>query len=284
MKTLFVTDLDGTLLGLDAALAPKDAACINRMTADGIPIAFATARTIESVRHILKDIRFRPGMPPAALMNGVLLRDMEKGVYIDRAVFSKETADCLLWTMESLGAYPFIYALQQQQHPKTMQACEQLMTYYKEIPNPAMQAFMDERIQRYQKPFRQIRKVSEIDGEIIYFCLVAPEDIVKKTEQAICTVPHIKYTSYRDHYDQSVFYLEIFDERASKKHAIEFLRTYTGAETVVCFGDNLNDLPMFEASDIRVAAEGAHPELKEKADFIAHDGVPAFILQYLKNQ
>jgi hypothetical protein len=36
----------------------------------------------------------------------------------------------------------------------------------------------------------------------------------------------------------------------------------------VGFGDNLNDLPLFEACDIKVAVENAKPEVKAASDFI----------------
>ncbi len=266
-KTLFITDLDGTLLLPNATLDPRDAKKLNDLTSRGVRITYATARTIASVRYILSDIVFRDDAPPAALMNGVLLRDMQNGRYVSRAIYAKETAQALLSAMSDADAYPFIYALSPD---------GEMMTYYKAIPNAAMQAFMDERVTKYGKPFRKINDVSEIDGEIIYFCLVASEDDVRRAEAAILDIPHIRKTAYRDHYDTSVFYLEIFDEHASKQHAVEFLRAYTGAETIVCFGDNLNDLPMFSVSDIRCAVQGAHPDLLAEADFIIHN-VPDFI-------
>lgn len=268
-KTLFITDLDGTLLQSDATLAHRDAELLNALSAHGARITYATARTVASVSHILAEIDFLPDAPPIALMNGVLIRDMRRGIYLDRAIYTQKTANALLCAMAEANAFPFIYALS---------PCGDMMTYYKEIPNVAMARFMDERVTRYGKPFQKIDDVSQIDGEIIYFCLVAPEGDVRRAEAATADIPHIRKTSYRDHYDTSVFYLEIFDERASKAHAVEYLRAYTGAEAVVCFGDNLNDLPMFSASDIRCAVRGAHPDLLAEADFIV-DNVPDFIME-----
>lgn len=270
---LFISDLDGTLLQPDATLSKEDANLLNALTARGIQITYATARTFASVRHILSELVFRENAPPIALMNGVLIRDMVKGIYLDRASFSGQTAQEVLDAMYLSGVSPFIYALS---------ADGSLTTCYRDIPNRMMREFMDFRVIRYQKPFREIRHISDIRDEIIYFCLVAPEEDVRRAEKAIANIPGIKYTSYRDHYEKETFYLEIFDERASKQHAVSYLRQYTGADTVICFGDNLNDLPMFEASDIRVAVEQAHPELKAKADRIADRGVPAFIREYCK--
>jgi len=272
-KILYLSDLDGTLLRPDATLDPRDAALLNRLTDAGVCISYATARTIASVEYILGDIRFRENSPPIALMNGVLIRDMARKQYVRRAVYTREIAGQLFDAMNDAGTYPFIYTLTED---------GALTTCYRAVPNAAMQAFMDDRIQRYRKPFQKIDTVGEIDGEIIYFCLVAPEEDVRRAEAAIAGIPHIRATSYRDSYDTDVFYLEIFDENASKKHAAEYLRRCTGADMIVSFGDNLNDLPMFEASELRVAAKNAHPALKAQADAVADDGVAAFIAQHAR--
>ena len=51
----------------------------------------------------------------------------------------------------------------------------------------------------------------------------------------------------------------------------------------MCFGDNLNDLTMFEESDIKIAVGNAVPELKELADFVAlpneNDGVAKWLAE-----
>ena len=272
-KILYLSDLDGTLLRPDATLDPRDAEQLNALAAAGVSISYATARTIASVSHILAQIRFTENSPPIALMNGVLIRDMARQRYVQRAVCGSEIAARLFDAMRDAGTYPFVYTLTED---------GALTTCYRAVPNAAMQAFMDDRIQRYGKPFRKINGTEDIDGDIIYFCLVAPEEDVRRAEAAIAGIPHIRTTSYRDSYDTGVFYLEIFDEHASKKHAAEYLRHCTGADMIVCFGDNLNDLPMFEASDIRVAAENAHPTLKAQADAMAHSGVAAFIAQHAR--
>lgn len=277
-RILFLTDLDGTLLRSDATLDPDDARRINALTDRGFLISYATARTIQSVKHILADIRFTENNPPISLMNGVFIRDMARGAYLDCAALSRETAGQILSAFIGQNLHPFVY---------TVNDAGELMTYYREIPNNAMKAFMDERVTRYKKPFRRFTDLSEIDGTVVYFCLIASmteisravrllEDRLRHMEE-----PDIRFTYYRDHYDESVWYLEIFDCRASKQHAVDYLRRYTNADRIICFGDNLNDLPMFEASDLRVAVKNAHPKLIEAADEIAVDGVVPWIEAYL---
>ena len=100
IKTILF-DLDGTLLRPDATLDPDDARRINALTDAGFMISYATARTIQSVKHILADIHFTEHSPPIALMNGVFIRDMARGEYLDCASFSRETAEHLLTAFEN---------------------------------------------------------------------------------------------------------------------------------------------------------------------------------------
>lgn len=76
-------------------------------------------------------------------------------------------------------------------------------------------------------------------------------------------------------------HLEIFAPGVSKASAITRLKELTGADRVVVFGDNLNDLPMFEIADVAVAVDNAFDEAKAKADIIigpnAEDSVAKFI-------
>ncbi len=272
-KTLFVSDLDGTLLQPDATLSDSDAQQINALTAKGVRITYATARTIQSVRHILSSLRFDENAMPISLMNGVLLFDPYQKKYINKAIFSKETAQLLLNVLISRGIAPFIYALLPD---------DQLMTFYHTIANEPMRRFMDERVVRYQKPFKKIDTIGNIEGEVIYFCLIADQKTVSEAVDAISEIQNIRHTSYRDVYLEDTWYLEIFDENASKKNALHLLRQYSKAEKIIAFGDNLNDLPMFEAADFSVAVKNAHPSLSEHADAIAECGVVTWIKEYLE--
>ena len=62
---------------------------------------------------------------------------------------------------------------------------------------------------------------------------------------------------------------------------MEKLRRMTGKSRIVCFGDNLNDLPMFRAADECYAVANAREELKSTATGVIGSngecGVPAFI-------
>ena len=82
-------------------------------------------------------------------------------------------------------------------------------------------------------------------------------------------------------YLPGVFWLELAALGATKGDGIADLRRLTGADRIVCFGDNRNDLSMFEAADESYAVANAAPEVKERAtaviDSNADDGVARWL-------
>lgn len=280
-KNLFVSDLDGTLLTPDAKLPTGAADRINALTQNGVMITYATARTIRSVSFILGDIDFTAeGSAPVALMNGVLVRDMKKGSYIRSAVLPSDIAEKVYSAVKAVkGLDPFIYAVDNSAPING----DPLATYYFSVTGKIMQDFMDERIERFGKPFIKISSLSEICGDIVYFAVLGDEEKIRRAAAEAQKLSSVHLTYYRDAYSENVWYLEIFHESASKKHAVQFLRKYTGAGRVIVFGDNLNDLPMFEEADLSVAVENAAPQVKEAADFITDD-VVSFIENYIKTE
>ena len=81
MKALFVSDLDGTLLGRDSRLSPYGLRTLNELIAQGLPFTYATARSLSSARLVTKGLAVRC---PVVTNNGVFIRDSEKMCIRDR--------------------------------------------------------------------------------------------------------------------------------------------------------------------------------------------------------
>ena len=77
--------------------------------------------------------------------------------------------------------------------------------------------------------------------------------------------------------------LEIYHSSSSKANAIKYLKNYFHFDKLVTFGDNLNDIPMFQVSDECYAVENAADELKKIATNIiganTEDSVAHFIFK-----
>ena len=254
MKKLYVTDLDGTLLDKNATVPVESVRILRELDARGVPFTYATARTIESVRHILAHV---PVRYPVALMNGVLICDVADGEkYLFAAYFKDETFERVRETLRGCDVHPFTYFLD----------CGRLRVCYEKISNEYMESFMDERVKKYNKPFICLEKGTDYPERPIYFAAMDSEEKIRAANEACHMIPGIKTACYRDSYCPDFWYLEVFDGAASKKNAVSLIKKMMGAERIISFGDNFNDLPMFEVSDLCYAAEGAPDAVKAAAD------------------
>ncbi len=94
----------------------------------------------------------------------------------------------------------------------------------------------------------------------------------------------IRVHLFRDIYSE-YHWLTIQDQKASKDHAIKFVIQQCGigdCDTVV-FGDNDNDLPMFQIADKSIAVENATDSVKKQATEIIESNEKESVVAYLKN-
>lgn len=234
--TLYISDLDGTLLDRNASLPEGAAERLLRLDSLGVSVTYATARTIKSVGHIL---RAAPKRYPAALMNGVLLCDLEKEKYLSAAYFNDADFETVSGLLGEYGITPFTYYLNG----------DELSTAYTKISNKYMENFMRERVEKYNKPFIDLGGGHIPEGRPIYFAAMDSEEKIRRAAERLSELNGIKTACYRDSYDPDFWYLEVFDKSASKKNAVLEMKRLTGADKIVVFGDNFNDLPMFEVAD-----------------------------------
>lgn len=274
MKTLYISDLDGTLLQPNVELSTRTIQILNELINQGMLFTVATARSIASVKHILKDV----AVPvPIVLMNGVCIYDLQKNDYIKIETLSKESVKQLMTLIRNYQLKGFAYVIKN----------GVMSTYYEDLNTKALHDFYQERVDLYQKRFTQIDDFTDLAEEpLIYFSLMDVHENLAPIHQSLLQIPELNCVFYKDNYSPDLWYLEIYSKTASKYHAVRFLRSYLNLDHVVCFGDNHNDLPLFEASDQRIAVKNAVSLLQEKADQIIgynyDDGVAVWLKQNFK--
>lgn len=274
MKTLYISDLDGTLLQPDVTLSGKTIDVINDLIDQGMLFSVATARTIASVRTILKDVKVSI---PIILMNGVCIYDLNKNDYIKVETFPKRSIGMLMSVIKENHLKGFAYSIKD----------GEMSTYYEDLNNKALKDFYQERVDRYQKKFIQVDNFTSLSDEpLIYFSLMDHKEHLEPIYRILEGIPDLNCTFYKDNYSPDFWYLETFSKTASKYHAVEFLRSHLNVDRIVGFGDNRNDLPLFEACDYKIAVGNAVTELKEKSDLVIgnnyDDGVALWLKQNIK--
>ena len=107
MNNLYISDLDGTLLQPNVELSGRTVRILNELIEQGVHFTVATARSIASVRPILRDVSIQL---PIILMNGVCIYDLAKSEYLKVETFSKESTELLMSIISNHKLKGFAYS------------------------------------------------------------------------------------------------------------------------------------------------------------------------------
>lgn len=267
---LYLSDLDGTLLSSETELTDYTKQVLNKLIARGVHFSIATARTAATVVQILSGVSIKV---PVILMNGACVYDLQTGVYLKTEGLPEPAKAALFETLRRHQIEGFVYTIDE----------NRLSTYYERIDTPAARRFVADRERRYGKIFRQVECFSRnlTDKNVLYYSISAVRSRLQPVYEDLAANKAIHVEYYRDIYEQDHWYLEVCAVTASKFSAIQYLKAYCGYSRVICFGDNLNDLPMFRASDEKYAVENALPEVKQQATGVIesnrNDGVAKWL-------
>ena len=269
MKTLYISDLDGTLLNKNQEITPAAKKSINRFTSNGGFFAVATARTLDTVLHILSGVNLNV---PIILLNGVSVYDTQTQQYLKIETIDPYCLSRLFKTLTDFNATGFVYA------------CENgdITHYYENLDAEHRKAFHDDRSGKYGRVYTQTSSFAELcDRDIIYFSTCDDYKILYPIYEALRIEPRLNIEFYRDIYHEEFWYLEVCSAAASKYNAVMYLKEKYGFNRIISFGDNLNDLPLFRASDECYAVSNAKTEVKERATAVIgsneNDGVVKWI-------
>lgn len=263
--TLYVTDLDGTLLRSDASLSEFSAKTLNSLLDRGVTFTYATARSFASASPLVKELRLSC---PAATFNGVFIVDPRTGERIIENVFSEECRALAEDFFEREKIAPLVYS--------SIDGRERVSFLESRFDEVA-------RYVRMRKGDRRLRPVSGYKelfaGESFYFTVIDPVKLGEMNSFFTAENGFSKNVQ-RDTYEDMIWY-EICDINASKANAALQIKKLIRADSLTCFGDNLNDMSMILAADTGCAVENACDELKANAGIVIQgcdcDGVAKFI-------
>lgn len=273
-KTLYITDLDGTLLDSESRISSRSRELLNRVIAQGALFSIATARTPATVAGITKGVNLNL---PLVVMTGVALWNRNENSYSNVHFIEGETVDRLMEIYRRHNVPTFLYTLKS----------NMIHIYHQGTMTPEAKLFMD---QRRHSPYKRFivdeNEYSEIpktpDNTLLLYSMY-PSLPAKEVFDETSLLPQINALYYHDIWGPEIALLEAFPAAASKATGIRDVARLCGAERIVVFGDNLNDLPMLGMADVAVAVDNAVPEVKEAADIIigpnVKDSVAEFIIK-----
>jgi Cof subfamily protein (haloacid dehalogenase superfamily) len=272
--TLYVSDLDGTLLDGNARLSPRSLAIIASLLADGLQFSVATARSVVSVRSILAGL---PLKLPVVEFNGAFLSDLETGRHLVVHSLPPGLADDLHGLILESGHAPFV---------STFDGNRDCL-YYDELQNAGMKWYRDDRLEHSDPRLRRVSSTKEaLHEQVVCLTVIGRRGPLEELKNRVLLHAglqvelHIMPHLYSEGWD----WLTIHDHRATKDQGIRALRGCCGlseAELVV-FGDEANDVKMFRAADRGIAVANATSELKEVSHAIIGANVDDSVALYLQ--
>lgn len=267
-KTLYISDLDGTLLAPGARLTSKTAEILNRLIDAGGFFSVATARTLIGLKMLdLGGVRWNV---PFVLGNGSMLYDMARGRVLESLDLAPETIRRILDICAEYGKNPLLYQVKG----------DEVQGVTAGATSAGEKTFVEKRNARFPGCIR-ISPVYEPERGGFYFSLQDTRGKMEALATALSSVPGIQTVVYRDVYMENNWFMEIFHAGAGKDTAMRALQQRLGAARVVAFGDNLNDLPMLRAADMACVVNNGLPEVRAQADEVIggndEDGVAVAI-------
>lgn len=247
-NTLYISDLDGTLLRSDQRTSAYTNEVINRLVGEGMIFSYATARSFHTAQKATQGLKAKM---PLIVYNGAFIIDNVTQKPLLANLFSEEEAAEILHVLLAAGVNPIVYCLDDRER----------FVYNSTRINAETRAFVASRkwdsrdtpVDQDEALFRR--------GTFYFTCIDAEAKLAplhaRYRDRFTCVFSRDIYTGAQ--------WLEIMPKAATKAHAARQLAKLMGCSRIVAFGDAVNDLPLFEAADECYAVANAAQALKARA-------------------
>ena len=269
-KVLYVSDLDGTLLDEEAKITQFTRETINELIKKGLSFSVATARGLDPTMKMLKGVEISV---PIILFNGVLIYDTRNKEFVKVNKIDEDEVKTVIKIVENYNVCAFMNTIEQDGNISTCHFFSK---------GEDVSEYVKKRTQKYNSTECKESLSEQPLNNIIYFTLIDSYEKLLPISEELKKEEGIKIEFYKNVYQEGTWFLEIFNETASKKNAIAYIKKTYGFDSVIGFGDNYNDIPLFEMCDIKVAVKNAVEDLKNMATYICESNTNDGVARWLK--
>lgn len=271
MKTLYITDLDGTFLNEKGVVSEESRRVVNTLSEKGLLFSVASARSIMTAGELLRGLQINA---PVVLMNGVFLFDIQKAQVVSFHEIAHDAFEAVVACFRQNGKSPMLWLYGDD---------GLLSVQYTQLELQVNRDFYEKRKDSFEGRFKMVDRLSAPQGQhAVYINLVDTFEALRPIAEALKSLEDVSFAFYADTYTE-YWFLEVYSAQASKANAALELKTLVNADRITAFGDNLNDLTLFSVADEAYAVENAVPEIKAAANAILEsnraDGVAKFLLK-----
>jgi 5-amino-6-(5-phospho-D-ribitylamino)uracil phosphatase len=269
---LYVSDLDGTLLGSSGTVSSRTAEVLRELVEDaGLRFTVATARSFGTARRAVAPVPLRL---PLAVYNGAFVVEPEGGGPTWHATFDAATAAALLATCDEHGMPPVAFWLRDGADRLSWRPGAETAPVAKFIRDRAG----DPRL-------LPVEDWPAVEPSAVFFVSVVGDPSgLERLAGAIrgsawgATCSLALQLSTRDRRGSV---LDITAATATKGLAVRRIAAAAGFSRIVAFGDGPNDLSLFEEADEAYAVGEPSGELRAAATAVLGDNDDDVVAEWL---
>jgi len=269
-------DMDGTALGPGKVLSDRTIRAVKACRQRGLKVFIATGRAIEAA----EPFRLPLGAEgPMIYFNGAVVADMPGGKILKATLLNTEAAAFGVDLARETGTYYQVF------FPPGFGpggSKDSRITLMAEQDGPEREMYRDHTgILAEIGDLKEALSRPGLPGLVKSMFLAEPDvqaALRPRLDERLGKSVYIAQTLRN--------FLEIMDAKVSKGQGLRFAMERVGvkSEEIIAFGDEENDLPMFEAAGFSAAPANAKENVKAAADLVigsnAEDGVAAFLEEF----
>jgi Cof subfamily protein (haloacid dehalogenase superfamily) len=275
MSSLYVSDLDGTLLGNDGTLSNVSREALQLLLKEGVAFSVASARSVVSMRPMLTGLRLTL---PVIEFNGAFLSDLASGRHEIVNAIEPGIAQ---------GIYALVNRSARSLFVSTFNGNSDCL-YYSEAKNAGERYYVANRIESQDHRLRHTHDLARsLTEQVVCLTVIAEAEPLVELEIAIREQygDHVEIHLFENQYSPGWFWLTVHDRRATKDQAIRLMMDSYGLSEheLVVFGDQTNDIKMFKIALEAVAVANALPEVKRHATHVIGPNHEDSVVKYIRS-
>lgn len=277
MKKLYISDLDQTLLNENAELSNKQKEKLNNLIKSGVLFTVASARSVKSIQQILKGVDLKL---PVIEFNGAFISDFHTGKHLVINDIEKSLVSAILKMAEKFAKSPIFSVFDKDDH-----------LFFPPVSNKGLEWYRNDRIKAEDPRFMSGEySFSENSADnIVCLNFIDRKEALQPLFDEISNAPFADKLSVHfleNKYSPGWHWLTIHANNAQKHIAVKDLIRYAGISDyeLIVFGDNLNDLSMFNVADRAYAVSNGVQKLKDAATGVIGHHNDGAVVDFIVNE
>ena len=271
MKTLYVSDLDGTLFNDNGVVSDYTTSTLNKLIADGLNFTISTARLGASLPLKLGTVDW---LFPLSVMQGGSLFDIKTRIYTPLYLFSQNEIDEILVTSAGKDIKMYFFGI-----------VDGLLKVLHTHDSAKISSYFYSKWTNLGVCFEKVDDPKKLLDYDITYCrgLGYIEDMLSISTEINATESLEAY-AFDSNYAHGIFNLGIKGLNVTKADTISIYREKYCFDKVIGFGDTMNDYPLCTACDEFYVPITGDEELKTHATGIIESNDEDSVVKFLLNR